>query len=305
MAETGFHPSIMLRRVVMISIGQLMGRALGALWRRRGPVLGIVILWLLLDSLLLSYLKIFRADFGLAYLLWFRGTVTEAFATSFWFGALISFIPEMLRDAIRAICAVLLLRTILTPEASAGARPPIGLLRPIWLVFLFELAWTAILHPPSLGVLQLASLGVMDIRTNSYLMAYVDSALFLAYALVMARICFVLPSASLGLGLRARKSWTQTRGLAMRVFLFLVAIPIPLFVAAIIAKVLIFRFGYSPETVHYQVMGSEVADSAAFVVGGVLTLAVIAVAYVAATGYRAAAIPGANRTPEQLAEAFD
>lgn len=288
----------------MISIGQMIDRAFGALWRRRSAVLGLTIIWLALDGLLLGYLKIFHPSFGLAQLQWYRSLVLEGWIGPFGAGLLVSLSPEISRDVFRAVFAAVILRTLLAP-ATAGQSQPTGLVGPILLIFLFEVIWTALLFPPDAALLQLVSDRSIEVEADPMLFPSIRAGLYALYALAMSRLCFVYPNAVMGMGLRPLRSWQQTRGLARRLFLLFLVMPVPFVVFSNLATVLTFSHEPTVESVRIQVLAIQVFDSAADILEGVLTLAVIAVAYVSATGYPAAAIPGTQRTPAELTRAFD
>lgn len=295
--------------MAMISIGQMIGRATGALWRRRWAVLALTIAWLALDGLLLGYLKVFHPTLGLASANWLSGVAVEIGMAVDAIQFLVLLLHEILSDAVRAVFAVLVLRVLLMPVPGAGVRQEFGLFGPILLILLFELAWTALLFPLDHGLLQIvarnASGSVPDATTLGVVSGVAQALIFGCYSLAMAKLCFVYPIATLRRGLRPLRSWRQTKGFALRLFLIFLAIPVPFYMLRMVLMPVIFQYDFMPEAYQVLALALLLADSLQDVPAAVLTLAVIVVGYVAATGFPSGAIPGARRTSAQLAEAFE
>ena len=293
----------------MTSIGQLTGRAFVALWRRRFAVLGLMLAWLALDGVLLGLLSTYYPALGLTLPRRILNAIDPAWLRSDWFQILLLLPLRYVGDAIRAVFVVLLLRTLLAPPAGAGEQAKLGLIVPVLLIWVFEMAWTTVLFPIdhgfTLAVARATTDGTADAATLGWFSALVRGLIFACFALVMSKLCFVYPNATLRNALRPGRSWRDTDGLAARLFLLFVAIPIPFFMLHSVLTMVVFRYDAILESHHYVSLAFLILNSVREVPVVIATLTVIAVAYVAATGHRAAAIPGAGRTPGQLAEAFD
>lgn len=293
----------------MISIGQLAGRALTALRRRWLAVLGILFAWLAVDGFLLGYLNAFYPAFWLTLLRGVLQSVDPAWLRSDWFQILLLLPQHYLRDIVRAVFVVLLLRSLLAPMPGAGTGERSGIVIPVLLILVFEIAWTTILHPIdqsfTLTITRATTSGTVDAAAMGYVSALVNGLIFACYALAMSKLCFVYPHATARSALRSGLSWRETKGLSAKLFLLLVAIPVPFFVLHTLLTALYFRFGALLETAQQMSLVFLMLNSAREVPTAIVTLAVIAAAYVAATGHAAGAIPGSERTPGQLAEAFD
>ncbi len=292
----------------MISLGQILGRAIIALWRRRLPVLGLTSAWLVLDGLMLGALSGHDPTLWLGLPL---ELVQFLYSDALLAGLLqiLLLLPiEYLHDLIRAVLVVLLLWTLLAP-LPGGRRRVSDLALPILLVLVFEFAWTTALFPIDHGLLHLAvgaeSAGTIDAATMAYALQSVKIVLFAGYALAMSRFCFAYPNAVLRRGLLLERSWHETRGLSTRLFLLLLLIPVPFVVLRTLLTMALFQYEFTMETRHLLQLSMELLNSLQEVPTAVLSLAVIAVAYVAVTGHAAAAIPGGARSPQQLAEAFE
>lgn len=289
-----------------MGIGVILHQAIGALLRRRSTVFGLAIAWVALDGLLLGYLKLADRSFGLNWFDWYWHVHEVA-----WFGypgleMLEMAPPALLRAAFRSVFAILLLRTLLVPRTATGRRGAYWLVGPVLLILLFEVLWTALLHP--LGHLLAEAASHLDypivLLSLPPFSPLARAPLFVAYSLALSRLCFIYPNAMLGQGLQLRSSWRQTKALSARLFTLFVVIPMPLVAMNSLAWFVILR-PMTNETFPYLAVTLEVVGSIAFVVESVLTLAVIAVAYVTATGLSTDTIPSSKRTPEQLARAFD
>ncbi len=293
----------------MISVGQLTGRTLTALWRRRFAVLALLLAWLALDGILLGYLIAYHPALFYSLLSVPLSLADPAWLRSDWAQGLLHLSQDYLRDAIRAVFVVLLLRTLLAPPAGGGKRARSGLIVPILLVLGFEIAWTTVLSPVDLGVVlggtRAVSGGAADVQMRGFVSAAAKGLAFGCYALAMSKLCFVYPNAILRRALRPGLSWRQTEGLGARLFLLFVAIAILFYVLHTLLLVVVLQNEAVIQSPHLILLTNLVLQSVREIPAAIATLAVIAVAYVAATGHAAAAIPGAGRTSGQLAAAFD
>ena len=280
-----------------------------ALWRRRLAVLGILVAWLALDGLLLGYLNAFHPAFWLILPRGALQAVDPAWLRSDWFQILLLLPQHYVRDIVRAVFVVLLLRALLAPIPEAGNRASGGIVVPVLLILGFEIVWTTLLHPIDHGfmltITRASSSDTADAMAIGLRSALVDGLIFVCYALAMSKLCFVYPIATTRNALRPGQSWRETKGLATKLFLLFVAIPIPFFVMHTLLTASYYSFGSLPETPQQITLVHLMLNSIREVPTAIVTLAVIAAAYVAATGHAAGAIPGAGRTSGQLAEAFD
>lgn len=100
----------------------MIGWSAGALWRRRWVVLGLTVGWLMLDGLVLKYGLDFLPQLRLQVPLEVLDHPSDL--TLHLYGAVIRTLQtlprELLRDVLRAVFAVLILRTLLvsSPEPS-------------------------------------------------------------------------------------------------------------------------------------------------------------------------------------------
>lgn len=293
----------------MTNIGQLTGRAFVALWRRRFAALGLMLAWLALDGVLLGYLNTYYPTLGYSLLIGPLSFADPAWLLSDWFQTLLLLPQQYVRDVIRAVFVFLLLRTLLAPLAGAGGQAKAGLIVPVLLILVFEIAWTTALFPIehglTLAIVRAEADGSVDGPTTGFVSALMKGLIFACYALAMSRLCFVYPNATLRSALGFGRSWRETGGLATRLFLLFIAIPIPFFVLHGLLMAVVFSSDMILESPRHVSLAFLVLDSVQEIPAVMVTLAVIAVAYVAATGHAAAAIPGTSRTPGQLAEAFD
>lgn len=293
----------------MTSIGQLMGRALIALWRRRLGVLGLTLAWFAVDGLLLGYLSAYYPTYGLTLPRGALDLLDLSWFGSIWFQILLLLPQQFLRDVVRAVFVVLLLRTLLAPTVGNALRDKAGILVPVLLVLAFEMFWTMILFPLdhgiALAIVRAESDGLIDHQTIGVALPLVSGSLFVCFALAMCKLCFVYPDSALLGAFRPGRSWRETDGLAARLFLLFLAIAIPFTILRGLLTMLILRYDLIGET-HQQVsFVLIVLDSVQEVPSAILALAVVAVAYVAATGHAADAIPPTGRSSRQLAEAFE
>lgn len=293
----------------MTSIGQLTGHTCIALWRRRFTVLAIMFAWLALDGLLLGYLNAFHPAFGLTLPRAALRAIDPAWLMSDWIHALLLLPQHYARDVVRAVFVILLLRALLAPIPRDGAGRNPGLAIPVLLILVFEIAWTTLLQPIdhvfTLTIARAASGDTADAVAVGYTSALVKGAIFACYALAMSKLCFVYPNATVHHALRPGRSCRDTSGLAVKLFLLFVAIPIPFVVIRTLLTSLVLGFGTIPETPQEISLFFLALNSVQEVPSAVVTLAVVAVAYVAATGHAAAAVPRTGRSPGELAEAFE
>ena len=293
----------------MISLGQLLARACAALWRRRFAVLDLGLAWLAFDGLLLGYLSTLQPALTLVLprevleLAYGHGFLPDVFQT------LLQLPLQYAHDVVRAVFAVLLLRALLAPPTGTGEQAQAGLIVPILLILVFELAWTTALFPIDHGFTLMAvraeAGGTIEAATVAIAAQLAKALIFACHALAMSKLCFAYPNAVLRRGLRLRQSWRETGGLAGRLFLLFLVIPILFFVLRAVLMMLVFQHEFMHETYTHLQLSLQVMESVQEIPAAVLTLAVIAVAYVAATGHAAAAISGTERSPRQLAEAFE
>ncbi len=231
----------------MISIGQLAGQALTALWRRRLAVLGILLAWLAVDGLLLGYLNAFHPAFWLALPHDVLRAIDPDWLRSGWFQTLLLFPQHFARDFVRAVFVVLLLRALLAPMPGVGTRDASGIVIPVLLILVFEMAWTTILHPINqsytLSITLATASDMIDAAAMGYVSALFNALIFACYALAMSKLCFVYTIATTRGALRPGLSWRETKGFSAKLFLLFVAIPIPFFVMHTLLTALYFRFG--------------------------------------------------------------
>ena len=293
----------------MTSIGQLTGRAFVALWRRRFVVLGLMLAWLALDGILLGYLYTYHPTLGYSLLSGPLSFADPAWFRSDWFQFLLLLPQQYVRDLIRAVFVFLLLRTLLAPLAGAGGPAKAGLVVPVLLILVFEVAWTTVLFPIdhglTLAIVRAEANGSIDGPTLGFVSALMKGLVFACYALAMCKLCFVYPNATVRRALGFGRSWRETGGLATRLFLLFVVIPIPFFVLHGLLTAAVFSSDVILESPRHVSLAFLVLSSVQEIPAVMVSLAVIAVAYVVATGHAAAAIPGDAQSPTQMAEAFD
>lgn len=270
----------------MIGIGQIIIQAFGALWRRRWTVLLATVAWLAVDGLLLGQVRVCGFSPGNAWAVelgdWFRVVLYVAER-------------ELPSNVVRAVFVVIILRALLKPSSDSAKGPLRGFIVPMTLVALFEVAWTAIRWPLEKGGLLT---NPFDRQTALVVFQWADEAVFVGYTLAMSKLCFVYPSAVLGLGLRLEQSWCETKGLALRLFLIFLATAVPFAMLYDVLTDMIREYVTATGSYEFWRVYKAVAQSARDVPQDVLVLAVIAVAYVAATGIQSDAIPGSQPDSE-------
>lgn len=293
----------------MTSIGQLMGRALIALWRRRLGVLGLMLAWLALDGLLLGYLSAYHPTYGLSLPRGAFDLLDLGWFGTIWFQIFLLLPQQFLHDVVRAVFVILLLRTLLAPAAGNAARGKVGFLVPFLLVLAFEMFWTMILFPLdhgiALAIVRAESDGLVDHQTIGVALPLVSASIFVCFAMAMCKLCFVYPHSALHGALRPGRSWRDTDGLAARLFLLFLAIAIPFTILRGLLTMLILRYDLIGETHQQVAYVLLLLDSVQEVPSAIVSLAVVCAAYVAATGHAADAIPATERSSRQLAEAFE
>lgn len=280
----------------MIGIGQIINQAFGALWRLRWTVLPLTVVWLAIDGLLFGYLRTHSSHPLIAWvgILLDPRVIGHGVVATFLMANALSFIS----DAVRAICVVIIFRALLRPSSEPARGQPRAFIFPMVLVLLFEVAWTAIRWTFEEVAVLATSIDLIDRQT----LAVVG---FVGYSLAMSRLCFAYPRAALGLGLRLQQSWHDTRALALRLFLIFLAVALPFVMLHRVLSDWTRQYVFATDSYEFAYMYMTIAGSVGNVPRDVLILAVIAVAYVATSGTRSDAIPGANQIPKRPAGTFD
>lgn len=278
----------------MIGFGELVFRAFLALWRTRWTILPLIVFWLAVDGLFVGYLNTHGGLLGRAWIQEFVRLLGISDGAVWLIIAVAG--RELPGDVVRAVFVVLTLRALLKPLSGPSQRGMRAIIVPMALVLLFEAAWSAILWPlEEIGILAM-SVGLIDRHTAAVVIRWAPVPVFVLYSLAMSRLCFAYPNAVLGLDLRIRQSWHDTRGLALPLFLAFLAAAALFVIIYSGLRAQVIEYVMATDSYEFAHMYMQVVRSVREVPRDVLTLAMIAVAYAAATGAPAGAISGTGVT---------
>ena len=289
-----------------VSIGLLVGQAAHVLWHRRLAVAGITLAWLVLEGFATA---IFHPAFALMLPRLGLEFLDPAWLSSDWLFTALVLPQPYIRDVIRAVFVVILLRMLLAPPAGAETGKRAGFIVPLLVILVLEFAWSSFSLPIEqrlhLAAMRAREDGVLDLEAFGILSVLARVTIYGVIALAVSRLCFVYPNIVLWGGLRLSQSWRDTEHIFLRLFVILLAIPIPILVPGTLLVALAGSSSFVSEAPLYVALVLSVVNSAQGVLVSVVALAAIAAAYAAVTGHPAAAMPGISRLPERMAEAFE
>lgn len=276
-----------------LGIGTTFHQAFGALWLRRrvlGPIIGG---WLVAEFLFLSGRRYFTQGIwpDIFDRLWPATSEILALDRAY-VGHVVAEVPHNLYGA---VFVMLVMRVLLFGTPLPGSGPGRVLGRAILSLFLFKMSMSLYYASSQWLALQAAD--------GTAFPAW-RTVIWLIGAAVVARLCLIYPNAAMGRGWQLRRSWRDAAGNVFRL--------LGVYALAVLPGLAI---GEGLETVVWLTAvdpaGSLALAALAMVAAleriaiSVILLALFAVAFARLTGFQSVDMPGAERTPEQLAEAFD
>ena len=287
-----------------LGMGDLIGSAVASLWRGGRPIALCLLLWAGAEFAN----GIARQTYDPGGWLLFAAPVSwvldvQSLSSGVFF-ALKELIDSVLRDLVGCVFIAAMLRIILTGSAGASGAEPGGLARASGRVLLFSLAVTAAMSVPSWPVLAFA-----DVNSPANETELIEIGLMLLFVVLLvflaARLCLVYPGVAVGRGWSLRQNWRRTEGNGIRLSVVLAMLLVGVAIVDSVLDVFIFERSYELDDLPgpgWLIAAKEVGE---LVSTTAFLMAISAVAFARLTEFPAVGVPGASKTPEQLAEAFE
>lgn len=276
-----------------LGVGGTIRLAFGAIWSQRRHLAPIVLIMLIAETAFMGGYRYFgnqlRAEFAELLVPMFPSV--PAWDWSYLLHALVT-VPHNLYGA---VFVVLVMRVFLfgLPLGAHEIRSTLG--RSIIAIFLFKYlistyhtAWRWMTFP----------------QAGDVPFPIIWAVFWSIGVAITARFCLLYATASMGRGWQLRRCWRDAAGNGLRLFLMFLVINIPVLAIGKILENLVLA------SVPDARSGAGLAmlallSAAKRVVASTILLALIAAAFARLTDFAAAGVPGAGRTSQQLAEAFE
>lgn len=287
-----------------LSMGDVMQSAAISLWRGGQPMALCLGLW---AGAQLSFVLVRKAYDPVGYLIvnsdmW--GLMDLRSLNSGTVFSLREMIDGGLQDLVGCVFVAAMLRIILIGKVGIRSAGQGGLARAAGGVFLLGLAVTT-----ATNVLSVLANGLLDTSSRADWYGFMDIVAPLIFVVVLvylaARLCLVYPSAAVGQGWVVARNWRRTAGNGIRMSVVFAMVLVGIAVADTLLDIFIFGIPYGGARIEWLgtvLAAKEVVKS---VLIGTSLLALSAVAFARLTEFPAIGVPGASKTPEQLAEAFE
>lgn len=208
------------------------------------------------------------------------------------------------RDVVGCVFVAAMLRIILVGKVGLNGADSGRLGRAVGGILFVSFAVTVALNAPFLLVNGFVDIDWQD-DWSGLIKIGAPLVFIVAIVYLTARLCLIYPSVAIGQGLDLVRNWRRTAGNGIRmaavfamVFFAVGAVETLLDVFALgVAFTAVGSAWFAPALVAKEVVLS--------VLTGAVVLALSAVAFTRLAGYPAAGVPGASKSPQQLAGAFD
>ena len=287
--------------MIKLGMGDVMRSAFVALWIGRFPIIVCILSWIAAETLLTIVAE--THDIGRTVL--FRLLAWGAFdflqLSSQFFAALRKTVDTLPHHVVRALFMAALLRTVLTGPRSvvrlsaAGTAVSLFGVNLVWVFLFFLTEWLArSVEFPTSGS-----------GTEELVFFVAVLSIALGYAWLLSRFSMIYPLSAARTGWRPVAAWRLARGHAIRLFALVILLLVPLGVARGVVESLPFPSVLPAPFGDAQLVERAFGDAVFNCLSLAILMVVFAVAYTRLSGFPAVGVPGAERTPMQLADTFD
>lgn len=288
-----------------LGIGDIIQSAAISIWRGGRPMAICLILWA--SAALAHEIAQQRYDFaGQAHaamrVLWESDLLLADVSAYF---AMQRFFDRGFGDLVDCVFVAAMLRIILIGTATGRGGGHGSLARAAGGVLVVSLLVTAVT-----SLTYWFRQMLVNAALSSGVLGFVDGALSLVLVIIIvhlaARLCLVYPSIAVGQGFALPRNWRRTAGNGLRLTVVLAAVLVGSRIADVLSEVYIFRrYEFVPGDLPLQSWSVAAKDAGLAILVATSLMAMAAVAFARLTGFPAVGIPGADKTPQQLAEMFE
>ncbi len=284
-----------------LGIGNVMRSAFVALWIGWLPIIACILSWIAAETALTVVAETHELGRTVLIRLLTWGAFDFLQVGSQFFAALRKTVDTLPHHVVRALFMGVLLRTVLTGPRSvvrlsfAGTAASLFGVNLVWVFLFFLTEWLArSVEFPTSGS-----------GTEELVFFVAVLSIALGYAWLLSRFSMIYPLSATGAGWRPIAAWRLAKGHSIRLFALVILLLVPLGVARGIVESLPFRSVLSAPFGDAQLVERAFGNAVFNCLSLAVLMVVFAVVYTRLSGFPAVGIPGAERTPGQLADTFD